>query len=179
MGLFSKKKLVNKESLCESITKAIVDDSKISLKRFINFLKGKRRFDDVIKNPDEKDIINYTIFIFFLESIALSNLFPKIKNELLGLSILCLSKELNHNKEKILENIKIYDKKYNEYVKAGVDPFRPLGIVDMLCEKLNFKKTVTVGRTKTFNPIFITVFSGFIIDNLGRWKKVKNSYKIK
>jgi len=176
MPLFKEK--ITKKDAVEGVTKVIIDGSKTTFQRMIKFLKEQKFVSDSIpENFTQEEIKNFIIFISFLELNCLPNLFDReTAEELRKLSIECLSRELNIDKERLQEEISIYENRFYEDLKAGVNPFDSLGILKIAAEKIGLKKTEDLGGEESLHPFLALVLREFSF--VGIWKKIKESYKI-
>ncbi len=128
MALFKKK--IDKNVLVQIINKTIIDDGKIFFERAIKVLKEYETEKNNIPERITDEIINnFIIFIFFKEIRCLTNLFPKkLSEELKELSIKDLVKQLDIKKEELVSILSIYENKFDEDIKAGINPFDSIGI---------------------------------------------------
>ncbi len=176
------KEKVSKNAIVDGITQAIIDGGKDSFRKLITILnneKYKKHFSgSLLEGVREKESINFIIFKFFLELQVLKNTFEKeIADEFKNMSIELFAQKLKYDKDKLIKEIEIYEKKFDEDIGAGINPFDSLGILAILCEKLKFKKTVDIGGTKWFDPILIQSLNSFV-GPTGMWKKAKELYEI-
>jgi hypothetical protein len=168
---------IKKEEAVKSITQAIIDGGQESLIKMINLLKSKNVETESLPDNIDDGTKEFIVFLLTEELICLPNIFEEdIAREIKSLSIDYLSKNLNYNQEDLIKIIKIYENRFNEDINSGINPFDSLGILAILCERLGFKKTVKIGRTKNFSPILTTVLGTFT--RPGRWKMISEKYQI-
>ncbi len=176
------KKRISKINAVDSITRIIIDGSKESFNKMFSILKSKK-FKNILSESmpeiiNEEEIINFTIFRLFLELQVLKNIFKEVlADELKNMSIDTFSKILDFDKDLLVKEILVYEKIFNDDIKAGANPFDSLGILSILCEKLKFKKEEISGK-KVFNPI-LTTFINSWVGPVGFWKKVSEEYNFK
>ncbi len=172
---------MTKKGAAEVVARSIIEDSKTAIENIIKSLKKEKiELDSIPERITEEEVKNFTIFIFFLETRALFNLFSEpISKELYDLSTNCLSTELGMNKKELLKEVSIYEDKFSEDIERGANYFDSSGVLAILAEKTGFKKTVGKEREKSFSPLLTTALSIHIGEIIGRWKKVNESYSLR
>ena len=174
------KEKISPEKIIEPLIRALIDDCR----EFIKLLPDKILKNDTLRDsgfPEELDIEsekNFSIFIFALELFCLPNIFEKnLAERLKGLSLNSFCSQMNYNKEILLKEIKEYEDRWREDISAGINPFDSLGVLAILCEKLKCKRTVKVGRAKSFCPLLTTILGTYVASLTGRWKKLNDTYE--
>jgi hypothetical protein len=174
---FGKKK-VSEKVIVDSFVRALIDDMEEAYAYIIDELKQIPDSEKYILLPkDAKQ--KFTITILSLELIALPNLFRNDQAkriEELCIELFAEYKKLN--KDFLYAEIEPYKRDFNEHASKGLNPI--LAVSELLYKKLGFNdfQSKDYPEIKGPEPILVTGMSGILVALCGRWKRLKESFKI-
>lgn len=175
---FGKKKIYE-EVIVDSFVRALIDDMKDAFPWLIEQLDELPIGKDILRSFPENSPDIIAIANLSLELISLPNLFQKDQAERIrDISIKFFAKRKEMKNEKLLILIESYEKCFYEHVKVGLNPIT--AVSEILYENLGLKnfQSEQIPKLEGPNPILVAGLSLALTSFSGRWKKLKESYKI-
>ena len=175
---FGKKK-IHEEMIVDSFVRALIDDIKDAFPWLIEQLDELPIEKDILRSFPENSPDIIAIANLSLELISLPNLFQNDQaNRIREMAIHFFAMHKEIKTEDLLNQIKSYERCFNENIEAGLNPIT--AVSEMLCKNLrliNFQSQ-QIPKLKGPNPMLVEGLSIVLVSFGGRWKKLKDNYKI-
>ena len=175
---FGKKKIYE-EVIVDSFVRALIDDMRDAFPWLIEQLDKLPIEKGILRSFRENSPDIIAIANLSLELISLPNWFPNDQaNRIreMAINLFAMHKEIKA--ADLLIQIESYEKCFNENIEAGLNPIT--AVSEMLYRNLGLKdfKSQQTPKLNGPNPILVEGLSIALTSLGGRWKKLKESYKI-
>ena len=175
---FGKKKIYE-EVITDSFVRALIDDMKDAFPWLFEQLDELPIEKSILRSFPENSHDIIAVANLSLELISLPNLFQNDQAKRLreiAINLFTTHKEIE--KEKLLIQIESYERCFNENIEAGLNPIT--AVSEMLYKNLGLKdfQSQQIPKLKGPDPILVEGLSLALTSFSGRWKKLKESYKI-
>ena len=173
------KKRISEKDIVDSFVRALIDDMIDAFPWLIEQLDKLPIDKSILRSFKENSQELIAIANLSLELISLPNLFSKDQAKRIREKAISLFAKLKNVKaEDLLTQIESYEICFNENIKVGLDPITAMS--EMLYKNLDlkeFQSQITPQLTGP-DPILVSGLSIALTSFGGRWKKLKQSYKI-